>query len=61
MKKTFVGDRTFVNLNKIDTINEIHNESNQNAVDQKQNLIIVNKNEHFKVSKKVGKEMSADS
>lgn len=60
MKKTFV-DPTIVNLNNINTINEIHNESNLNPLDQKPNLIIVNKNEHFRVSKKVGKEMSADS
>lgn len=57
MKKTFVEP---VNQ-KIDTINEMQNESNLDPMDRKPSLIIVNKNEHFRVSKKIGKEMSAES
>ena len=60
MKKTFVEPIIVVNQ-KIDTINEMQNESNLDPMDRKPSQIIVNKNEHFRVSKKTGKEMSAES
>ncbi len=59
MKKTFVEPIIVVNQ-KIDTINEMQNESNLDPMDRKPSQIIVNKNEHFRVSKKTGKEMSAE-
>ena len=60
MKKTFVEPIIVVNQ-RIDTINEMQNESNLDPMDRKTSQIIVNKNEHFRMSKKIGKEMSVES